>query len=237
MKGYIDSIDTMGMVDGPGVRLVVFMQGCKLRCIFCHNPETWEFKKDNSITSNELLKKIKNNFSYYKNGGITFSGGEPLNQPDFLIDALKKLKEFGCHTALDTAGCGCGQYEEILKYTDLVLLDVKACNPEMYKRITGANMDEVNKFIEALNKSGKEVWIRQVIIPGINDTKEYIDEFKEYIKGIKHITNIELLPYHLYGVEKYKKLNIRYKLAGVPAMTEEKVQELRDYLNENKTEE
>ena len=90
MKGYIDSIDTMGMVDGPGVRLVVFMQGCKLRCIFCHNPETWEFKKDNSITSNELLKKIKNNFSYYKNGGITFSGGEPLNQPDFLIVNMKK---------------------------------------------------------------------------------------------------------------------------------------------------
>ena len=116
MQGYIDSIETMGLVDGPGIRMVVFLKGCKLRCLYCHNPETWDYVHAKIMTSDEITEKVKNNMSYYKNGGITFSGGEPLLQADFLIDCLKKCKELGIHTALDTAGCGIGKYDEILKY-------------------------------------------------------------------------------------------------------------------------
>lgn len=228
--GLIDSVEPMGLVDGPGIRFVVFMKGCKLRCLFCHNPETWECKEGISITSEELLKRIHKYRNYYKNGGVTFSGGEPLLQSEFLIDMLKKCKMINLHTAIDTAGVGNGDYENILKYTDLVLLDVKAYTEDLYKRITGFDMREFNKFLKVLNNSGKEVIIRQVIVPGINDTKEYILGLKEYVKNIKNIIKIELLPYHLYGLDKYKKLGIKYRLDGYPAMDERKLKDLQNLL-------
>lgn len=139
MTGYIDSIETMGLVDGPGVRFVIFLKGCKLRCLFCHNPETWTKDNATQITSDELLNKIKRYKNYYVNGGVTLSGGEPLLQDEFIIDVLKKCKENGIHTAIDTAGVGKGNYEEILKYTDLVILDIKAYNDSQYKDITRFN--------------------------------------------------------------------------------------------------
>lgn len=230
--GLIDSVEPMGLVDGPGIRYVVFMKGCKLRCLFCHNPETWECQDGVSITSEELLKKIHKYRNYYIDGGVTFSGGEPLLQKDFLIDMLKKCKMINLHTALDTAGVGVGDYEEILKYTDLVLLDVKAYIEEDYFKMTGSNMKEFNKFLSVLQKSGNKIWIRQVIVPGINDTEEYIRGLKEYLKKIKNIEKIELLPYHLYGVDKYKKLNIKYPLDGVPPMGMDKLEKLNKILEE-----
>ena len=230
--GYIDSLETMGLVDGPGIRFVVFMRMCKLRCIFCHNPETWDCKDCFKINSEDLIKRIHKYKNYYKNGGVTFSGGDPLLQPDFLIDMLKKCHTINMHTALDTSGVGIGKYEEILENTDLVLLDVKAINPEKYKEITGKPIDEFNKFVEVLNKSGKEVIIRQVIIPGINDTKEYIKDLKNYVEHIKNVSKIELLPYHTMGVSKYKKLGIPYKLEGVPPLSQEKLKELEQTLKE-----
>lgn len=230
MEGYIDSIETMGLVDGPGIRMVVFTRGCKLRCLYCHNPETWNKLGGTIISSDEIVERAKKNMSYYKNGGITFSGGEPLLQPEFLIDCLKKLKEIGLHTAIDTAGVGIGQYEEILKYTDLVILDIKAIHEEDYKTITGYSMKDFKNFIEIVKTLEVPLWIRQVIVPGMNDTKENILELKEFVKQLPKVEKVELLPYHLYGVEKYKKLNILYPLEGVPAMDSEKMKELTSLL-------
>lgn len=233
MIGYIDSIETMGLVDGPGIRFVTFFKGCKLRCLFCHNPETWTKDGALEITSEELLKKIHKYHTYYTDGGVTFSGGEPLLQPDFLIDILKKCKMINLHTAIDTAGVGIGKYEEILKYTDLVILDVKAYTEDKYKYITGVNADmsEFNKFLEVCQKLDKKLWIRQVIVPGINDTEEYILGLKEYLKNIKNIERVELLPYHTMGVSKYHKLGIPYKLEGVPDMDINRCKELERILN------
>lgn len=228
--GYIDSIETMGLVDGPGIRFVTFMSGCKLRCLFCHNPETWDTKNAYKITSEELIKKIHKYKSYYKNGGVTFSGGEPLLQPDFLIETLKKCKMINLHTALDTAGVGIGKYEEILKYTDLVILDIKALYDESYYKMTGSTMDEFNKFLEVVQKLDKKLWIRQVIIPGINDTEEYIISLNNYLKKIKNIEKVELLAYHTLGTLKYKKLNLQYPLEGTKDMSKDKLEELKRLL-------
>ena len=221
MQGYIDSIETMGLVDGPGIRMVVFLKGCKLRCLYCHNPETWDYVHAKMMTSDEIIEKVKNNMSYYKNGGITFSGGEPLLQADFLIECLKKCHELGVHTALDTAGCGIGKYDEILKYTDLVILDIKALTDEGAIHMTGRDLSESNKFIDAIKRNNTPLWIRQVVVSGINDNVEYMKSLKEYLKQFNTIEKIELLPYHLYGVEKYKKLNIPYRLEGVEPLTDE----------------
>jgi pyruvate formate lyase activating enzyme len=230
MTGYIDSVETMGLVDGPGIRFIVFMKGCKLRCLYCHNPETWTMDNAVSIDSEELLKRINKYHNYYVDGGVTFSGGEPLLQPDFLIDMLKKCKMINLHTALDTAGVGLGNYEEILKYTDLVILDIKAYKEDEYKYLTGNTMEEFNRFLNVCQRLEKKLWIRQVVVPGINDNKEYFLGLKEYLKGIKNIEKIELLPYHLYGIDKYKTLGIPYRLEGVPPMNQDKLNELNEIL-------
>lgn len=236
VKGSIDSVETMGLVDGPGIRYVVFLQGCKLRCLFCHNPETWKMEEKNTTTAEELIDKIKRYKNYFgKEGGVTFSGGDPLCQPEFLLECLKQCKQEGIHTCLDTSGVGCNKeiYPEILSYTDLVILDIKAVTPEAYKKMTGYPMKDFLEFLELCQKLEKKLWLRQVIVPGINDTEEYILELKKYIKNIKNVERVELLPYHLYGVEKYKKLGIPYRLDGVPAMKKEDLDKLNQILQES----
>lgn len=236
VKGSIDSVETMGLVDGPGIRYVVFLQGCKLRCLFCHNPETWKMEEKNMTTAEELIDKIKRYKNYFgKEGGVTFSGGDPLCQPEFLLECLKQCKQEGIHTCLDTSGVGCNKeiYPEILSYTDLVILDIKAVTPEAYKKMTGYPMKDFLEFLELCQKLEKKLWLRQVIVPGINDTEEYILELKKYIKNIKNVERVELLPYHLYGVEKYKKLGIPYRLDGVPAMKKEDLDKLNQILQES----
>ena len=232
MNGYLDSIETMSTKDGPGIRTVIFVQGCKLRCLFCHNPETWNNKYNLEISADELFKRILKYKNYYgNNGGVTFSGGEPLLQPKFLIEILKKLKDFGIHTCLDTAGCGIGHYEEILKYVDLVILDIKAINEEKYFEITGNKIDEFNKFLDVCKKTNKKLWLRQVIVPGINDTEEYIQDLEEYIKNIPNVEKVELLPYTTLGVKKYQELGIEYRLKDVPGMDNSRIKELSNLLS------
>ena len=166
IKGNIDSFETMGLVDGPGVRFVVFMQGCPLRCAYCHNPETWTSVKKIEITAEELVKKILKYVPYFgDDGGVTFSGGEPLKQPKFLLEALRECKKHGLHTCLDTSGFG-DDYEEIFDYVDLVILDVKAIDKEKYKALTGQAIDKYNKFLETCQAKNKKLWLRQVIVPG-----------------------------------------------------------------------
>ena len=223
----------MGLVDGPGVRFVVFMQGCPLRCAYCHNPETWSDKKKIEMTAEELVKKILKYKPYFgDDGGVTFSGGEPLKQPEFLLEALKECKKHNLHTCLDTSGFG-ENYEEILDYVDLVILDVKAIVPEKYKALTGQVMDKYNKFLETCQKKNKKLWLRQVIVPGYNDTKEDVLKLKDYIKNIKNVERVELLPYHSMAKEKYKNLGIKYRLENVIDMDKEKCKQLEKFLREN----
>ncbi|QZY57497.1 pyruvate formate-lyase-activating protein [Crassaminicella profunda] len=231
--GRIHSIESMGLVDGPGIRTVVFFQGCKLRCAYCHNPDTWDVHKGKEIAVNELMKKVLRFKPYFKTsgGGITCSGGDPLVQPEFLIEFLKSCKEHGIHTALDTSGFGNGKYEEILKYTDLVILDVKHVNGNGYKKLTGGNIEAFEKFKEALIKTSVKLWIRHVVVPGITDSKEHIKKLKKIIKEFENVEKIELLPYHHLGINKYEKMGICYKLDGVQPMSKERTLELEKYLN------
>lgn len=233
-EGYIHSIETMGLVDGPNIRIVIFMQGCPLRCIFCHNPDTWIKKSNLKLSANIVVDEIRKYRPYIEmGGGVTFSGGEPLYQSNFLLDMLKLCKKAGIHTCIDTAGTGYDRkyLDAILKYTDLVILDIKAIDKQNYKKITGNDMDSFNYFIERLKFNNNKLWLRQVIIPGVNDNKEYILKLKEYIKQFNNVEKIELLPYHTMGIEKYKKLNIDYKLNGVDEMDKEKCKELEGLLN------
>ncbi|MCY6957066.1 pyruvate formate-lyase-activating protein [Clostridium brassicae] len=219
INGRIHSFESMGLVDGPGIRNVVFMQGCPLRCLFCHNPDTWDFNSGTEISSKDLINKIIKFKPYFRNnGGVTFSGGEPLMQPEFLLEMLKLCKENNIHTAIDTSGYGIGNYDEILKYTDLVLLDIKHVNNEDFKTITGVTIDKLKEFIEAINFSNTKVWIRHVVVPGITDSDSHIKELKNFIKTIKNIEKIELLPYHTLGVEKYQILKKDYKLKHIKPM-------------------
>lgn len=209
VKGSIQSIETFGLVDGPGIRTVVFLNGCNLRCKYCHNPETWNRGNDN-ITAVELCQKIIRNKPYFRrnNGGVTFSGGEPLLQSEFIIECANILKKEGIHIALDTSGVGKGNYEEILSYIDLVILDIKHVTKEGYKYITSVDWDEFWKFIKVLNKLNKKVWIRQVIVPGIMDNDEYLDNLVNTLLKINNIERIDFLPYHKLGEDKYEKLGI-----------------------------
>ena len=232
-SGYIHSIETMGLVDGPGIRVVVFMQGCPLRCLFCHNPETWNKKSNNKMTSKEIVDEVRKYRPYIeKDGGVTFSGGEPLLQTKFLLEMLKMCKKAGFHTCIDTSGTGYTKkyLDEVLKYTDLVILDIKAIDDISYKKITGKPINEFNYFVEKLNKTDNKVWLRQVIVPKINDNEEYILKLKEYIKKINNVEKVELLPYHTMGIEKYKKLKLKYRLLDTPDMDKEECKKLEELM-------
>lgn len=226
MVGHIDSIETLGLVDGPGIRVVVFLQGCPLRCLFCHNPETWTVNDKFLITPEELVRHIYKYRNYFgTDGGVTFSGGEPLFQHDFLLECLKLCKKMGINTCLDTSG-SCRDYEDILKYVDLVIWDVKALENDAYHKMTGQDINISLNFLKYCQDTGVKMWIRQVIVPGINDNVDYINRLKDFIKPLKNVEKVELLPYHLLGVSKYKQLGIPYRLDGVPAMDKEKCDEL-----------
>lgn len=231
--GRISSIETMGLVDGPGIRFVVFMQGCKNRCIFCHNPETWNINNGTEITPKELIDKIIKYRNYYGNdGGVTFSGGEPLIQDKFLLECLKLCHKNNINTCLDTSGVGNGKYDIILKYVDLVLYDIKALDNDNYKYIVKNDINESLVFLDTCQKLHKKLWIRQVIIPGINDTIDYISLLANYIRKIKNVEKVELLPYHNMAISKYKDLNINYPLLNTPNMDKDRCKELEKLLLE-----
>lgn len=227
IKGSIASIESMGLLDGPGIRVVVFLQGCPLRCKYCHNPEMWETnKKTTLMTPQELLDKVERFRPYFKDdGGITFSGGEPLLQKDFLLAALKECKKRDIHTCLDTSGSvlNC---EEVLDYVDLVIFDIKAVDEGEYKELTGRDISTSLKFLKACQKKGKKMWLRQVIVPGINDDEKHILALKEFISPLKNIERVELLPYHSMAEGKYRELGIKYVLEGLQDMDKERCKSL-----------
>ncbi|HIX67332.1 MAG TPA: pyruvate formate lyase-activating protein [Candidatus Anaerostipes excrementavium] len=226
--GHIHSIESMGLVDGPGIRTVVFLQGCSLRCRFCHNPDTWDFEGGEIMEPAQLIQKIRRFKPYFKEtGGVTFSGGEPLMQPDFLSETLKLCRQEGVHTCIDTAGCGMGNYDEILNHTDLVLLDIKQIDEASYQKMTGRSISHFQQFLQALKEHQTPIWIRHVVIPGLTDSRAHMEKLQKYVASIPHVEKVELLPYHLLGTNKYEVMGIPYSLSNVPAMDKEETAELQ----------
>lgn len=230
--GDISSIETMGLVDGPGIRFIVFLQGCPLRCKYCHNPETWSKKKGTiKMTPDELMEKVLRYQNYYgEDGGVTFSGGEPMVQKEFLIECLKLCKKNKIHTAIDTSG-STDDYDEILNLVDLVILDIKSYKSDQYKEITGREITPSFRFLYACQQKQKKMWLRTVIVSGINDSEDFIIGLKLFIQNLKNIDKVELLPYHTYGIEKYEQLGLDYKLMGIPDMDQKKCNCLQELLN------
>lgn len=229
MIGNIAKIETMGLVDGPGIRVVVFLQGCPLRCIFCHNPEMLNNDIKTQMTPTELANFIIRYKPFFNNnGGVTFSGGEPLLQQDFIIETSKILKKENINICIDTSG-SINIKDELLNLIDLILLDIKALDDENYKKITNGNIINFYNFINKTNKSNVKIWLRNVIIPNINDNKEYMNKLKLFISKINNIEKIEFLPYHTMAINKYKELNVDYKLKNTKAMNIKKCNELYNY--------
>lgn len=222
MTGKVHSIETMGMLDGPGIRLVVFLAGCPLKCKFCHNPDAWELCAGYDTDSRAIIEKADRYKPYFAHGGgIMLSGGEPLLQPEFAAEILKGCKESGIHTCMDTSGCVFNEkVKAALKHADLVLLDIKHTEPKIYAELTGGDIKTHKAFLEHCKSAGIPLWIRQVILPGMTSDEAYIDSMLRYIKGA-NVQRIELLPYHTLGVHKWKALGLPYPLEGMQPPSDE----------------
>ncbi len=235
MLGRINKLETFGSVDGPGVRFVVFTQGCPMRCLFCHNPETWDFKGEAAgafdISAGDLLRKALRYKSYWgADGGITVSGGEPLMQMDFLIEFFELAKAEGIHTCIDTSGVNFvrndpyfGKFERLMKSTDLLLVDLKIIDAEEHKRLTGHAIDHNLELFRYLDEIGKPVWIRHVLVPGISDNDEYLARTREFIQSLHNVEKVEVLPYHSLALAKYQQMGIDYTLKDTKSPSPERI--------------
>jgi len=236
VEGRLHSLETMGLVDGPGIRTVFFLQGCPLRCAYCHNPDSQSMFSKETITPEQVLETASKYKAYYKSsgGGITFSGGEPLLQGEFLAESLKMLKENGFHTTIDTCGFGDERYyRQVLKNTDVIMLDLKHFSEKGYKDITGKSMKRFYSFLSYLNDFKGKIWIRHVMVPTITDNMESIYELFGTVSHLaEKIEKFEILPYHRMGVHKYEDLNMEYKLEGIPEMDKEKAREYEEVVSE-----
>lgn len=233
IKGYINSIQSLGAVDGPGVRFVVFLQGCPLRCIYCHNPETWDISKAaQSFTPEQLLEKVLRYKSYFgSKGGITLSGGEVLLQIEFATEMFRLCKEHGIHTALDTSGIGCedkAKLNLLLQYTDLVICDVKFTTEEAYKNYTGGSLQKVLNFLDLVEEKTIPVWIRQVIVPNLNDDEKSMEELNSLIAKYSNIEKVELLPFKKLCLSKYENMGLEFRLKDTDEADPEKVKLLNE---------
>ena len=238
VKGKIHSIESFGSADGPGVRYIIFLKGCKMRCKYCHNPDTWGADGVTEETAEEVLKKAMRYKNYWKNnGGITVSGGEALLQIDFLIELFKLAKENNVHTTLDTSGNPFtseetlfGKLNELMKYTDLYMLDIKHIDNEEHKKLTGQPNENILDMAKYLSENGKAMWIRHVLVPGYTDSEEQLTRLKEFIDSLDTVDRVEILPYHTLGVFKWKELGIPYELEDVNPPTKEEVERAKRIL-------
>lgn len=232
IRGRIHSFETCGSVDGPGLRFVLFVQGCPIFCLYCHNPDSRSSKGGSIISVDEVLEEIKKYRSYIQKsgGGVTISGGEPLLQPLFVREILKRCKELGLHTALDTAGSLrlCKPFENLLKNTDLVLLDIKSIHPKTYKKITGADLKSTLEWAEYLEKINKPTWLRFVLVPGLSDNEEEIHALAKYAASKKNIERIDVLPFHKMGESKWERLGYEYTLKNTPSPSKEELEKSKN---------
>lgn len=221
MNGNIHSIESFGTVDGPGVRFVLFLQGCPLRCKYCHNPDSWDFIDKNIMTVDEILNKFNANKTFYKEGGITVTGGEPLMQIEFVTELFKKCKEQKIHTCIDTSGITFTEktrykFDDLMKYTDLILLDIKHIDPDEHIILTGLSNENVLNFLKYTKEKTKDVWLRHVLVPNITQNKMYLEKLGTFLGEFRNIKAIDVLPYHKMGDEKYKELGIENPLENTP---------------------
>ena len=232
MQGRIHSLESFGTVDGPGVRFVVFVQGCPMRCAYCHNPDTWEMNGGTLMEPSYIIEQYERNISFYKDGGITVTGGEPLMQVDFLIDLFTLAKEKGIHTCIDSSGIAykknanpdwLAKLDKLMTLTDLVMLDIKHIDPDKHKELTSQPNEGILAFAEYLNEKKVNMWIRHVIVPGVTDDDTYLFRLGYFIGQFTNLKALDALPYHTMGESKYEKLGMEYKLKGVPAMDKDKL--------------
>ena len=227
MIGRIHSSESFGTVDGPGLRYVLFMQGCPMRCLYCHNPDTWDVRGGKEMTADEVLKEYKKNEMFYKNGGITVTGGEPLLQIDFLVELFEKAHEKGIHTCIDTSGITydekdteyISKLDELMNFTDLVMLDIKHIDPQKHRTLTGYSNERVLAFARYLEKKNIPIWIRHVVVEGYTDNESDLFALGEFIGTLKNVKVLDVLPYHTMGAAKYKELGIKYRLEGIPSLS------------------
>ena len=234
ITGRIHSFESFGTVDGPGIRFVVFMQGCPLRCVYCHNRDTWDPAAGKAYTTDQVMAELKKYINYIKfsKGGITLSGGEPTFQPEFSAELFKKCRELGIHTALDTSGfADIEKVERLLDFTDLILLDIKHADVEMHKKITGVAPGKMKSFALYASKKGIPIWIRYVLVPGLTDSAKDLEAAAEFISRLETGEKIEVLPYHDMGAHKWEELGEQYQLAGTVPPTEESMEKAYQLLN------
>ena len=237
--GRIHSTENFGTVDGPGVRFVVFTQGCHMRCQFCHNPDTWDLNAGKQVTADEIIEEALRYRSYWgEEGGITISGGEPLLQLDFLLDVFKKAKKLGIHTTIDSCGKPFtrrdpwfSKFNELLEYTDLILFDIKHIDREGHRQLTQHINDNIIDMAEYLSEIGQPVWIRHVLVPERTDYDEYLIRLGDFIKSLKNVQKVEILPYHRMGIYKWKELGVDYPLEGIDPPTQERVKNAQELLH------
>lgn len=232
--GKIHSIETFGTLDGPGIRFVVFMQGCHLRCKYCHNRDTWNLNSGNLIEVQDLVNQILKYQNYIKpsGGGVTVTGGEPLLQVKFLIELFTELKKLNFHTTIDTSGMVelTDDIKKLLSLTDLVLLDIKHINPDKCKQLVGFSNEKELSFARYLSDNGIPIWIRQVIVPGFTDNEEDLIALKNFLSTLKTVKKVELLPYHSHGKFKWEQLGLKYELENVPDATTEDINRVKNIL-------
>lgn len=220
MEGYIHSTESCGTVDGPGLRFVVFMQGCPLRCKYCHNPDTWELKTGSMMSIEEIMESYNHKKAFYKNGGITVTGGEPLMQMEFVTALFKECKKKNIHTCLDTSGVTYTKekedlFDELLQYTDLVMLDIKHIDPIGHKELTGVDNDMILEFARYLDRKNIPVWIRHVVVPTITQNEDFLYRLGQFIGTLHNVKALDVLPYHVMGKVKYEELKMTYPLDGI----------------------
>lgn len=240
MTGRVHSIESFGSVDGPGVRFIIFMQGCPMRCRFCHNPDTWAVGEGTEMSVGELLDKAERYRTYWGNdGGITVSGGEPLLQMDFLIELFREAHNRDINTCIDTSaqpfrpeGPAFDKFRELMSYTDMVLLDIKQIRDGRHRELTGHGNADVLACARYLSEIGKPVWIRHVLVPGLTDDDECLRELRAFIDTLGNVERVDVLPYHTLGTFKYEKLGIEYPLAGVAPPSAERIDNARRILSE-----
>lgn len=231
MKGRIHSLESFGTVDGPGTRFVVFFQGCPMRCLYCHNPDTWDTRGGKEMTAEYILEQYERNIAFYHGGGLTTTGGEPLLQIDFLTELYEKAKEKGIHTCLDTSGIVFNpdnqelmkKFDRLMKVTDLIMLDIKHIDPDMHLKVTSQPNDKILAFAEYTDKMGVDLWIRHVIVPNLTDDDEYLYKLGYFIGGLSNLKALDALPYHTMGEVKYQKLGKEYPLKGTKAMDKDEL--------------
>lgn len=240
MQGYIHSQESFGTVDGPGLRYVVFFQGCPMRCKYCHNPDTWKVNTGDKVSANEIIEQYNKNRSFYSNGGLTVTGGEPLLQIDFLLELFQLAKQENIHTCIDTSGITYEpsnlaynkKLDELMKYTDLVMLDIKHIDPIKHKALTQQENKGIKAFAKYLEEKNIPLWIRHVVVPTISDDPNDLRELGRFIGTLKNLKALDVLPYHTMGVNKYKQLGLSYPLEGIEALPKEKAIEARKFILE-----